>query len=843
MTAPVAPNTKDLPRGFAGEYAAAAPGSDEMIEPDGSLRPHWSLLVSMFDDLGRPELANRLEQAKRLIRENGITHNVYGDPQGQDRPWSLDLIPLLVPAAEWRKVSDALVQRARLMDLLLADLYGPGTVVSQGFLPPELVYANPNFLRPCHGITPPRGQWLHLYGADLIRCADGQFRVITDRTQAPSGAGYTLENRIVLSRVLPNIFRQCNVLRLAPFFIALRRTLASLAPANRENPRVVLLTPGPYNETYFEHVYLARYLGYTLVQGNDLTVRDGLVYLKTLGALQRVDVILRRVDDDFCDPLELYTRSFLGVPGLIEAVREGNVAVANALGSGVLRASGFLPYLPGICRHLLGEDLLLPSVQTWWCGDADARRHVLQNLTKLVIKAAFPTATRQIIFGEELSRAELEQLAAKITAKPLDYVAQEQIVSHTTPVLQNEQVQSRRFVLRAYLTADSGSYTVLPGGLTRVTGTADSKIVSLQHGGGSKDTWILADGPVGEVTLLTSATQPLEISRDDAPLPSRVADDLFWLGRYVQRAEASVRAARCVFGRILEQSNEEGARTIGVLARTLLGSTPVRTGPGIEQDLAHELFDAEGPGRLRVTISDVHGLARVLRDRISADAWRILQTIDRDMSESTSDSDQIAGALEMLNKQAAGLLAFGGVVAESMTRGQAWLFLDLGQRLERGVGTARLLRGALVDIWPEENSLLESVLEIADSSLTYRRRYLTRLEAAAVVDLLLCDESNPRSVAFQVQQISQHLAELPRESHAPKSNRDQQIALKLGTMLRLVDIAAACQNTGKRRPGLDKILAETFDDLASISQIVSQTYFSHAAVSPPLLSVGRELMP
>jgi uncharacterized circularly permuted ATP-grasp superfamily protein/uncharacterized alpha-E superfamily protein len=831
------------PRGFADEYAALAPQHDEMIETGGALHSHWGMLVSMLDDLGREELMRRWEQARRLIRENGITHNVYGDPKGQDRPWSLDLVPLLLQAEEWRSVSDALIQRARLMDLLLADIYGPATCVAQGLLPAELLYANPGFLRPCHGITPPRGQWLHLYGADLIRCADGRLRVFTDRTQAPSGTGYSLENRIVLSRVLPNIFRQCNVQRLAPFFIALRRTLASLAPANRENPRVVLLTPGPYNETYFEHVYLARYLGYALVQGNDLTVRDGLVFLKTLGGLQRVDVILRRVDDDFCDPLELYARSFLGVPGLVEAVREGNVAVANALGSGTLRAPVFLPFLPGICRHLLGEDLIMHSVQTWWCGDPQSLKYVIENLTRLVIKPAYPTSKQDLLFGEELSAAQLEELRAKVLAAPTEYIAQEHIHSYTTPVLQNRQIQSRRYVLRAYLAADNGSYTVMPGGMTRVTGSDASRVVSLQYGGGTKDTWILADRPVSQVSLLTPAWQPLEISRDDAALPSRVADDLFWLGRYVQRAEATVRAARCIFGRILEQSNEETSRTIGVLARLLLGTAAPPLGPGIELALAGELFDPDGPGRLRVTISDVHGLARVLRDRISGDAWRILQNIERDMSESAPDTDQIAGALELLNKLAAGLLAFGGVVAESMTRGQAWSFLDLGQRLERAVSTARLLRSVLVDVWPEENALLDSVLEIADSSLTYRRRYLTRLEAAAVVDLLLADDTNPRSVAFQVQGIEEHLAKLPRESHDPKRNRDRQIALKLGTMLKVADIPSICQVLGNRRPALDTILTDTFADLASISQIVSQTYFSHAEASPTILSVGRELSP
>jgi uncharacterized circularly permuted ATP-grasp superfamily protein len=363
------------------------------------------MFVSQLDDLGPEELPRRWEQARRLIRENGITHNVYGDPDGLDRPWNLDMVPLLVPAAEWREVSEALQQRATLLDALLTDLYGPAHCVAEGLLPPELLYCNRGFLRACHGITLPRGQWLHLYGADLIRLADGQFRVLSDRTQAPSGAGYSLENRIVLSGILPSVFRQSNVQRLAPFFIALRRMLTSLARSNVENPRVVLLTPGPYNETYFEHAYLARYLGYTLVQGNDLTVRDGSVFLKTLGELQRVDVIFRRVDDDYCDPLELYSNSYLGVPGLLEAVREGNVAVANALGTGVLQTPAFLSFLPALSKRFLGEELAMPSVETWWCGEPKSLRYVLENLSKLVIKPAFPKPGSDPEFGELLTRA------------------------------------------------------------------------------------------------------------------------------------------------------------------------------------------------------------------------------------------------------------------------------------------------------------------------------------------------------------------------------------------------------------------------------------------------------
>ena len=895
------------PRGFAAGYVPRVAAYDEMLEPDGALRPHWRMFVSMLDDLGRDEVIRRWEQARRLIRENGITHNVYGDPNGLDRPWNLDLVPLLMPADQWRDVGAALVQRATLLDRLLGDVYGKNEAVAAGLLPAELIYANSGFLRPLHGVVPPAKTWLHLYAADIVRGADGRFVVLSDRTQAPSGAGYSLENRIVLSRVVQTAFRQCNVERLAPFFITLRRTLAALAPSNRENPRVVLLTPGPYNETYFEHAYLARYLGYALVQGNDLTVRDGKVFLKTLGGLQRVDVILRRVDDDYCDPLELLGSSYLGVPGLVEAVREGTVAVANALGSGVLQAPGILSFLPKLCRFFLGQDLMMPSVRTWWCGDPADLRYVLDHLADLVVKPAFPTRGADPEFGVEMTRAERDELAARIKARPEQFVAQEQLETHATPVMLNDQalaaggaadgatagggagisVQSRRFVVRAYLTADAEAaaagrppFAVMPGGLTRVTGTTDTLIVSLQKGGGSKDTWVLADGPVGDATLLQAASQPLDLSRGGGDLPSRVADDLYWLGRYVQRAEAHTRLTRSIFSRLTDPSILESPRTVEVLVRSLLGRSPRRPAPppspasvdgglritgetggdGIarpdgvarpegepivgraDRELVAEVFDPRARGGLRATIRHMHALARVLRDRISADAWRILQTVDRDLADFNVnlDDDQVPTVLELLNRLTVGFLAFSGVAADSMTRGQAWRFLDMGFRTERAMAVTRLLRLTLVDATVEETSLLEAVLEVGDSALTYRGRYLTQLEAPAVVDLLLADDSNPRAVAFQVEALRDHLANLPRDVAHPRRNPDLQAATELRTLLQLADVGAACATNGGLRLHLERLLAQTSEKLVAVSDAVSQRYFSHAAVSRRLWAPGQD---
>jgi uncharacterized circularly permuted ATP-grasp superfamily protein/uncharacterized alpha-E superfamily protein len=846
-TANDAANTTAAPpapqRGLADLYKPQSPGVDEMTEPDGSLRPHWRPLISMLDDLGREEVLYRGEQARRLIRENGITYNVYGDPQGPARPWSLDLLPLLITAAEWRSVGDALTQRTRLLNAILADIYGPETAVSRGLIPPELIYANPNFLRPCHGVQPPRGQWIHLCAADLARGADGQFRVLGDRAQAPSGAGYTLENRIVLSRVLPSIFTGCNVTRLAGFFISLRQTLAELAPSSRENPRVVVLTPGPYNETYFEHAYLARYLGYTLVQGNDLTVRDCRVYLKTLSGLQRVDVILRRVDDDFCDPLELYAQSYLGVPGLLQAVREGGVVVANAIGSGIVEAPALLPLLPNLCRHFLDEDLKISSIPTWWCGHADSCKYVLDNLSRLVIKPAWAGNGVKTIFGGELTRDELSELAARIRQTPTQFAGQENVSPYMAPVLADGTVQSRRFVVRAFLAATASGYTVMPGGLTRVTASPDSLVVSLQKGGGgSKDLWILADGPVSPVSLLTSPHAPLQLSRAGNDLPSRVADDVYWLGRYIQRAESVTRLARCIFNRLSDPNTLDSPLAAQILMRHVVGRAAPRADAEAPFALATAMFGTHDFSGLRSSTRHIHSLARVLRDRISSDAWPILQAINREITEfpdSIEGEDPTHPVLESLNRLVTWFLAFSGMASESMTRGQAWRFLDMGMRIERALAVTRLFQAAVVEPIKDEALILDAMLETTDSTLTYRRRYLTRFEAAAVADLLIADETNPRAVAFQARALEEHLGCLPRETVHPQRSQDHQLAIKLCAALRLEDLQAACQPTDGRRIRLGLLLDETTELLGQISERLAQTFFSHA-LTPSQLTQDQE---
>lgn len=856
------------------EYQCSPSCYDEMATAEGHFRPHWQTFISRIQAIGSSELTQRWKEAKHLIRENGVTYNVYGDPQGMDRPWELDPIPLLISSSDAAVIESGLVQRARLLDLILSDLYGAQRLLTSGILPPELVFGNRKFLRPCHGLRVLGNRHLHLYAADVGRAPDGSFFVLKDRTQAPSGAGYALENRIVLSRMLPEVFRDCQVQRLALFFRSLRETLRSIAPHDRDNPRVVLLTPGPYNETYFEHAYLARYLGYMLVEGSDLTIRDNRVYLKLLGGLQPVDVILRRVDDDYCDSLELRRDSFLGVPGLVQSLRAGNVAMANALGSGLVETPALLAYLPALCRHVLGEELKIPSVPTWWCGDPEALDHVLVNLHRMVIKPTFGDRRLGPIFGEELTTEQRHELAEKIRARPSEYVGQEQIELSTAPALSGNTLCPRHLVIRNFLTASETGYVIMPGGLTRIAASADTLVVTMQKGGGSKDTWVLSDEPVSPFTLLPTSIQPVELRRDGGDLPSRAADDLYWLGRQVERVEGTVRLARGLLIRLTEQSGLAVSPELPALLRALTDQASLPPGlfaddaeerlAAIEREISSILFEERRVGGLALAIHVLHRVAGKVRDRLSTDLWRILGGLDLDDDlaldlglgaagnrgngkadpRPSRDHDprrRLIAMREVMDRKVISLAAFSGLVAESMTRGQGWRFLDMGRRLERSLHLITTLRATLVQAAGSEASLLEALLLITDSTMTYRRRYMSSLQTAPVLDLLLADESNPRSLAYQLAALAESIDQLPRNEYVPGRSEEQKIILSTLTRLRVADIdqLAQADASGHRRD-LQELLARIEGEIPVLSDALTRSYFSHLQLSRQFLKSGDE---
>jgi len=656
----------------------------------------------------------------------------------------------------------------------------------------------------------------------------------------------------LVSRALPDLFRECNVERLALFFRTLQETLARLAPHNRDNPRVVLLTPGPYNATYFEQAYLAQYLGYTLTSGGDLTVRDDRVYLKTLSGLQPVDVILRRVNDDFCDPLALRPESVLCVPGLVQAVRQGNVALCNPLGAGLLQTTAILPYLPRIARTLLGEDLLLPSAETFWCGDAAALPEVLARFDRLVFKPTFAEGFTHPIFVATLNEEERASLRARVLASPREWVAQEHVPVSTTPFLAGETLVPRALVLRSYAVAAPDGYVVMPGALARVAGSLDNPEVSMQVGAGSKDTWVQSLGPVSTFSLLRGSSAAFELTRGGGDLPSRTADNLYWLGRYAERAEGIARLARVVLTRlqdapVVSVANPAGTGTeITALFQALAAQTelelpsaaPIEVGrpqPANEEQLLKMLLDPEHAGSLGAVGRRVLRAARMVRDRISADTWRVLTTLDDDLRPPVREDLRplsLGAAVVLLDRTVLALAAFSGLAMESMTRGQAWRFLDMGRRLERATTLVLLLGSTLGHRAEPEAPILEAILEIADSGMTYRRRYLANLQASAVVDLLLTDEGNPRSVIFQLRALVDHLEALPAPAGVGMRSPQARVAIAALAELQLADALALTEvDAHGARPALADLVGRLAQHLPALSDSLSSSYLNHAVVS------------
>ena len=813
---------------------------DEMVAAEGTLRPNWRPLIEPLKQMGPAEFARRWQEGRRVIHENGTTYNVYSDPQSAGRPWPLDPLPMVLDSVEWSYIAAAIAQRAKLLNAILVDLYGPQKLLRDG-LPPELVFPNPAFLRPCCHVPVPGDIHLHVYAADLARSPDGRWWVIADRTQAPSGAGYALENRLVSARVLPDVFRTTHIHRLAAFFQTYKESLLALAPGHKENPRIVLLTPGPYNETYFEHAFLARYLGFTLVEGGDLTVRDNRVFLKTLGGLPPVDLIVRRQDDTYCDPLELRPDSMLGVPGLMGAVRSGTVTVANALGSGLVESAAPASFLPGLCRRMLGEELKMPAVATWWCGEEPALSFVVRNLSKLVIKPAFPSPGVQPVFGALLSGVEKAALVERIRATPSAYVAQEQVPLSTVPVWEDGLLRPRHLVLRVYAVASAGSYSVMPGGLTRVTASLDDLVTSMQSGGGSKDTWVLAGEPTSQFSLLPPSPSRLDVSRATFDLPSRVADNLFWLGRYVERVEPAVRVARAILPRLLQESDLMAMAGVAAGRRILTSMGYIRQElqpsngslGSLERDVLAMIYDGQAPSGLPANIHRVRSVGWLLRDRISVDAWRILNQLDLQLSEPPPPEPmRISGAQALLDQAVSTLSAFGGLVMESMTRGDGWRFLDIGRRIERASQMVDFIRHGLGFESDTDSGQLEVLLEIADSSITYRSRYLTSMQPELVLDLLLLDEANPRSVAYQLAQLRDHIDRLPGSRSQIRRAPESRIAISLLTAVQLAEVREFIDaNPEGWRANLEILLNRLTSELRLLSETLTRQYFSQAAAS------------
>jgi uncharacterized circularly permuted ATP-grasp superfamily protein/uncharacterized alpha-E superfamily protein len=776
---------------FIADYRVAPGSFDELFDSQQQPRAHWRGMLNSLARESALSMDQRLDAVTQQIRENGVTYNVYTDTKGIQRPWDLNLLPLILPDDEWGAIEAAVIQRAGLLNQILGDVYGEQRLLKEGLLPAALVHGNAGFLRPAHGIKHPDQVALHFYAADLARAPDGKWWVVADRTQAPSGAGYALENRSVLSRSYPSLLRELKVQDLGDFFSSMRNSLvhwgrqcaaSSGAPLHAsEAPLVVLLTPGPYNETYYEQAYLARHMGFPLVEGSDLTVRDGIVCLKTLSGLQRVHVIMRRVDDDFCDPLELLTESALGVAGLTEAARLGNVLIANSLGSNLLESGALLGFLPGLSQRLLGEELLMPSVATWWCGEPAALKEVLDKFDQLVIKPSFAQLRQHSVFGKDLQGPARDKLIAKMRATPRNYVAQELVRLSHAPIWNSAAPQglaSSAIGLRVYACATPNGYRVMPGGLTRVATGVDSRIISMQRGGGSKDTWVLGRSAHNAPRQTSRTTRAKDLIRDNAHLSSRLAENLLWLGRNAERCDNVARLTRLALNQLFTPQ-ERGEEWDAVKA-LCYWSQLVQPAPRLAQtDSAAGEAGASNSDLVPLTDEQIEaalllgvvsprtpGLARQqqnlyftagqLRERLSADNWRALNHMLQPHVEDDTPLSQ-AESMHRLDEATATLMGLSGFALDGMTRDLGWSFMSIGRRLERLQFQAQAIIQALQ--MPEETDL-DWLLELSDSIVTYRSRYRAQAEWLPVLDLLLLDPGNPRSVLFQLEGVDKNLNKL-----------------------------------------------------------------------------------
>nr|WP_299595227.1 circularly permuted type 2 ATP-grasp protein [Sphingomonas bacterium] len=797
--------------GWIDRYVAAAGSGDVLRDAVSRGQDSWREMLGGLAAISDGHLGKLNDRMLRQAYEIGTAFRFPGE--SQERRWPISAVPLLIDQAEWATIEAGVIQRADLLERVVADIFGDQTLIADGSLPPALVTGSRHFPRSMIGWTPPGGHRLHIYAADLARGPDGEWRVLADHARAPAGAGYALENRLAASRVMGALQARLNVCRLAPFFTAFRDGLAAVC--QRAEPRIGLLTPGRYNQSYAEQAHLARYLGLLLVEGSDLAVREDKLYVRTVDGLKRVDALWRRMDSRFLDPLAFDATSAIGVPGLMDAISAGNVVLANMPGAGVVESAGMAAFMPVLARRLLGERLKLPNIATWWCGHARERAHVEASLDRLLIAPAFDDAPAglphgQPVLGGSLRGAARAALLADLQRRPHDYVGREVVRLSTTPGLQGGALVPRPFTLRVFAARDpSGSWTVMPGGFARLGEEPDVRAAVMGEGAFSADVCVICDTPVEAATLLPSNAP---IRRNPGTLPSRAADNLFWLGRYVERGDATLRLVRAALGGTID-ADAGAARSPLTMIR--MAEMLIETGAaeieddeededgeagdagGITHDLnelARAALDGAGFASVRSLLGSIRRIGEGTRDRLSAEVWRLIDAIPP--REKDLDTAALLNRATFLQER---FSALAGLSAENMGRTAGWRFHDLGRRIERAAQVCQQMRLFAANEANVDD--LTTLLDLNDSQISYRARYLTGLALAPVRDLIALDPFNPRSLAFQVTQIGEHLDALPSLRDDGMAEAHQLLATEIGALLTMAraeqfgaDVAASFEN-------------------------------------------------
>ena len=832
---------------------SAPPAQSAAPAPAGApLAKAWTTFFNFLGPDGFHDLNRRTANLRRQIRDNGVTYNVYADANGPQRPWSLDLFPLIVPPDDWAQIETGIQQRTRLLNHIMADVYGPQHLLSEGLLPVALVQGHPGYLRAMQGTQPPGGIFLHIAAFDMARGPDGRWWVVSQRTQAPSGLGYLLENRLSISLLFPEAYREMNVHPLAATYKTLVDNMKALSPG--EDSRIVLLTPGPYNETYFEHAYLARYLGLSLVEGSDLLVRDEKLYLKTLQGLEPVHGVLKRLDDEFLDPLELRSDSTLGVPGLLQVIRAGNVLVANAPGSAFLESTALLGFLPALSRRLLGETLTLPSLATWWCGEQAVMQDMLPQLKNCVIKPTYPGSGMQSVMGHTLSQRALDEWAGRIVRQGEDYTVQAYLPLSQNPTWQGERIAPRSAMLRVFAVPDgAGSWQVLPGGLARLAGKNEN-IASMQHGGSSADVWALGthreQTAAGTPPHSPAVHTPIRhVHSRKQPVTSRSAENLFWLGRYTERAENSLRLAQLTL-QSLGGEDQSSPPLLSWLTEMAVGNALVLdTVPPatharrvFERSLIAGLANTEQTASVGFNLRALKSAASAVRERLSQEQWHVIVRTEADFF-SRCDAFKNANhlgqhsleyssveALRALESASGFLAAMTGAQTDRMMRDDGWRLLSIGRHIERlGTLSVALARGFQTGAVFDDAGF-SAMVALFDSTITFHAQYQQRRDITALLDLLVLDRDNPRSLAWVVQTLKGRLAALAPDGPGDQPDLSAGLPDPAGwVMLDSGDPSSASGEQDDNTYGdLIDQLEECQASALELSDSISRRYFSHA---------------
>lgn len=824
---------------FAG-YERPANGFDEAVGSDGAVRPHWRAFSEAFGALSPDEQFQRQERLRRLVLENGIAHDLFAEP-GSRQPWSVDLLPILISAAEWAQLEHGLVQRAMLYDLMAKDFYGPQTLLKSGQVPPRLVFSDPAFLRACRE-PKSDGHLINFFAADLIRDTSGAWRIIDVHAETPAGVGFALANRLLHGQLMGDIFRACRSVRLAPHFQQLQTEL--LQRIERDDPLITLLTPGPRHDDYFSHAYLSRYLGFQLVEGGDLRVIGSRVYMKTLEGLKPIDLMIRCVEGSHCDPLELDPNGFAGPVGLVQALRKNQRLLINFLGTSVVENRGLVPSLQQIARSLLGQDLALQDTHRRWLGDMEARVFLFAHPERFVVRHAHegtgrPGRAEQGIMPDKLQGRDLEALKFELEMNGQDYVAEERTDCATAPSWTAEGIKARTFAMRLYVVAVDGDYRVMPGGLAMSLDGTPGVAMSAKDGH-SRDVWVCSDeeAPVPHISMMRPAAEVAQVLRAGKGLRSRIADNLYWLGRYSERADWVLRLMRGALTRADDTgasaaTGDGGRKALEViLAKDHAASAVESLGTdarAIEQAVRLMITTPGQTYSLAGITSNMLRVGSIVRERLSLEVW---QTLLRFANIGSPHPRDIADPVKLMDRMNAGIVtlaSLNGLTAENMTRNYGWHFQDMGRRLERAFNLAELLLALFGEVRreDEETARLFFVLNVADSTITFRQRYLFAPVLSLVLDLLMVDESNPRGIGFQLCMISDHLAALPQSSQHAPHNEEQRLILDLLTRVRLAKLASLAHPgpTGQR-PELQELLTYLISGLPKLSEAITRRYFN-----------------